>query len=73
MERGYEILPKDITFRRYAYWFRDFNLDKWTLGDMVKTAPKLCNTLYVAVKTYEIPNHQSKINGIMILEDKSLN
>ena len=65
MERGYEILPKDITFRRYAYWFRDFNLDKWTLGDMVKTAPKLCNTLYVAVKTYEIPNHQSKINGII--------
>ena len=32
MERGYEILPKDITFRRYAYWFRDFNLDKWTLA-----------------------------------------
>ena len=29
-ERGYEILPKDVTFRRYAYWFRDNNFDKWT-------------------------------------------
>ena len=32
MERGYEILPKDVTFRRYANWFRDSNLDKWTLA-----------------------------------------
>ena len=31
-ERNYKILPKDITFRRYAYWFRDSNLDKWTLA-----------------------------------------
>ncbi len=31
-ERGYEILPKDVTFRRYAYWFRDNNYDKWTLA-----------------------------------------
>ena len=31
-ERGYEILPKDVTFRRYAYWFRDNNFDKWTLA-----------------------------------------
>ncbi len=27
-ERGQEILPKDITFRRYAKWFRDNNFDK---------------------------------------------
>ncbi|MBQ6351599.1 MAG: DDE-type integrase/transposase/recombinase, partial [Methanobrevibacter sp.] len=31
-ERGYEILPKDVTFRRYAEWFRDNNFDKWTLA-----------------------------------------
>lgn len=30
--KGYEIQPKDITFRRYAYWFRDTNLDKWILA-----------------------------------------
>lgn len=27
-ERGYEILPKDVTFRRYANWFKDKNYDK---------------------------------------------
>ena len=31
-ERGYEILPKDVTFRRYANWFKDNNFDKWTLA-----------------------------------------
>lgn len=31
-ERGYEILPKDVTFRRYAEWFRDANYDKWILA-----------------------------------------
>lgn len=31
-ERGFEILPKDITFRRYAECFRDNNFDKWTLA-----------------------------------------
>ena len=25
-------MPKDITFRRYAEWFRDNNFDKWTLA-----------------------------------------
>jgi len=31
-ERGYEILPKDVTFRRFAVWFRDTNYDKWVLA-----------------------------------------
>ena len=31
-ERGYEILPKDVTFRRYAKWYKANNLDKWTLA-----------------------------------------
>ena len=31
-ERGYEILPKDVTFRRYAVWFRNNNYDKWILA-----------------------------------------
>ena len=31
-ERGYEILPKDVTFRRYANWFKEKNFDKWTLA-----------------------------------------
>src|SRR5574344_776151 len=31
-ERGFEILPKDVTFRRYAEWFRDNNYDKWILA-----------------------------------------
>jgi putative transposase len=31
-ERGYEILPKDVTFRRYADWFKNNNYDKWILA-----------------------------------------
>ena len=31
-ERGHDILPQDVTFRRYAKWFRDNNYDKWTLA-----------------------------------------
>ena len=31
-ERGYEILPKDVTFRRYAEWFKNNNYDKWVLA-----------------------------------------
>ncbi len=31
-ERGYDILPQDVTFRRFAYWFRDNNYDKWVLA-----------------------------------------
>lgn len=31
-ERGHDILPQDVTFRRYAKWFRDNNFDKWTLA-----------------------------------------
>lgn len=31
-ERGCNILPQDVTFRRYAKWFRDNNFDKWTLA-----------------------------------------
>ncbi len=31
-KRGYEILPKDITFRRYARWFKKNHFDKWILA-----------------------------------------
>ena len=31
-KRGYEILPRDITFRRYANWFRKNHFDKWILA-----------------------------------------
>lgn len=31
-KRGQEIMPKDITFRRYANWFRDNHYDKWILA-----------------------------------------
>lgn len=58
------IHPKDS-----KKWYTEvpdkFSLDQWTIKDMTKKAPELCNTIYVAVKTYELPNHQSKINGII--------
>ena len=31
-EKNAENIPTEVTFRRYAYWFRDSNLDKWTLA-----------------------------------------
>lgn len=30
-KKGFENLPQDITFRRYAEWFRRNNYDKWVL------------------------------------------
>lgn len=40
-----------------------FILDKWTIKDIVRTAPKLSESIYVAVKTYELKDNQSRING----------
>lgn len=40
-----------------------FVLDKWTIKDIVRTAPKLSEAIYVAVKTYELKDNQSRING----------
>ena len=31
-EQGQSFLPADITFRRYAKWFKDNNYDKWVLA-----------------------------------------
>lgn len=31
-KRGVEILPKDVTFRRYAQWFQKNHYDKWILA-----------------------------------------
>jgi len=31
-KRGVEILPKDVTFRRYAEHFKKYNFDKWILA-----------------------------------------
>ena len=31
-ERGQNFIPADITFRRYAKWFKDNNYDKWILA-----------------------------------------
>ena len=31
-KQGQEYIPSDITFRRYAKWFRDNNYDKWVLA-----------------------------------------
>ena len=42
-----------------------FVLDKWTIKDIVRTAPKLSEEIYVAVKTYELKDNQSRINGII--------
>lgn len=42
-----------------------FVLDKWTIKDIVRTAPKLSEVIYVAVKTYELKDNQSRINGII--------
>lgn len=40
-----------------------FILDKWTIKDIVRTAPKLSEAIYVAIKTYELKDNQSRING----------
>ena len=40
-----------------------FVLDKWAIKDIVRTAPKLSEAIYVAVKTYELKDNQSRING----------
>ena len=40
-----------------------FVLDKWTIKDIVRTAPKLSEAIYVAVKTYELKDNQSRINS----------
>lgn len=40
-----------------------FVLDKWIIKDIVRTAPKLSEAIYVAVKTYELKDNQSRING----------
>jgi hypothetical protein len=58
------IHPKDSK-KWYTAVPDKFRLDQWTIGDIVKAAPKLCETLYVAVKTFELPNHQSRVNGII--------
>jgi putative transposase len=31
-ERGQHFIPADMTFRRYAKWFKDNNYDKWVLA-----------------------------------------
>ena len=31
-EQGQNFIPADITFRRYAKWFKDNNYDKWVLA-----------------------------------------
>ena len=31
-EQGQDFIPADITFRRYAKWFKDNNYDKWILA-----------------------------------------
>lgn len=31
-EKGQSFIPTDITFRRYAKWFKDNNYDKWILA-----------------------------------------
>lgn len=31
-EQGQSFIPADITFRRYAKWFKDHNYDKWVLA-----------------------------------------
>ena len=40
-----------------------FVLDKWAIKDIVRTAPKLSEEIYVAVKTYELKDNPSRING----------
>ena len=40
-----------------------FVLDKWAIKDIVRTAPKLSEAIYVAVKTYELKDNRSRING----------
>ncbi len=38
-EQGQSFIPADITFRRYAKWFKDNNYDKWVLARDGEKAP----------------------------------
>jgi len=58
------IHPKDLK-KWYSAVPDKFRLDQWTIEDMLKEAPELFNTIYVVVKTFELPNHQSRVNGII--------
>jgi len=42
-----------------------FKISHWDFDDIVKYAPKLAETLYIPVKTYETPDNRSRINGLM--------
>ena len=65
-DEGEHLYVRDKDSKKWYTALPDkFRLDQWTFGDTVKTAPKLSDTLYVAVKTFEVPNHQSRINGII--------
>ncbi len=58
------IHPKDSK-KWYTAVPDKFRLDQWSIKDIVKYAPKLTETLYIPVKTYEIPDNRSRINGLM--------
>ncbi len=44
-EQGQSFIPADITFRRYAKWFKDNNYDKWILARDGEKALYLIRTL----------------------------
>ena len=67
-QRGIEILPKDITFRRYANWFKKVNYDKWIL------AREGAKALKDKVEPYIVRNASLLETGqVLVADGKTLN
>lgn len=67
-QRGIEILPKDITFRRYANWFKKVNYDKWIL------AREGVKALKDKVEPYIVRNASLLETGqVLVADGKTLN
>lgn len=67
-QRGVEILPKDITFRRYANWFKKANYDKWIL------AREGVKALKDKVEPYIVRNASLLETGqVLVADGKTLN
>lgn len=67
-QRGVEILPKDVTFRRYANWFKKVNYDKWIL------AREGAKALKDKVEPYIVRNASLLETGqVLVADGKTLN
>ena len=67
-ERGYEKLPQDVTFRRYAVWFKTNNYDKWMLARYGEKALKDKVSPYILRDTSFI-----EVGQVLVADGHTLN